>query len=180
MATHVTIGVAPDVSGSPVPVDFVTLNTADKRQTMTISDPLTSDMDAKVTSVDPGPTDNGLVVRPIRGARTNKHFVSAATNNATSLKATAGVVYRVHVYNNAGYPVYVKLYNKATTPAPVSDAALLICVVACQSGFTREYVLDDAGAAFSTGIGYAVVKGITDIDNTAVALSDCIVGIEWL
>lgn len=99
------------------------------------------------------------------------HVVAAASNNATSLKASAGVVHQVSVYNNADYPVYVKFFNKASAPTPGTDT--VIWTVGVQAGQTRD-VTPPPGVAFATGIAMAIVRGIADSDNTAVALSDCV------
>jgi hypothetical protein len=176
--TNYTIRIAPDVSGDFV--DFVTLDTTAKRQSSAVGDSENATVVARVLTTEPAPTDAGQVVRPLRYVRTLKHFVAAATNNATSLKATSGAIYRVHIYSAATYPVYVKFWNKASAPAPASDSALLVCTVGCQAGQTRDYIPDDGGISFSTGIGYAVVKGMADNDNVAVAASDCVVQIAWL
>lgn len=161
-------------------IDAVTLPSAQVREVFAGGD---ADVDAavvKVTNADPAETVYGWAVRAVRGSRTVKHFVSAGSNNATSLKGTAGKVYAVHVYNTAAYDVYLKLYNKATAPAPATDTALLIATIGCQAGLPRDYFFDTAGANFSTGIGYAVVKGIADADNTSVLASDCTAQIEYL
>src|SRR6185312_9623512 len=42
----------------------------------------------------------------------NYHAVSAATNNAASIKGSAATLFGVHVYNAATYPVFIKLFNK--------------------------------------------------------------------
>lgn len=110
------------------------------------------------------------------GGLTMSHLVTAATNNATSLKATAGQLYGASVYNNAGYPVFLKFYNKATAPAPATDT--VVYEVAAQAGTERE-VHTEEGLAFSTGIAFAVVKGISDTDNTSVAVSDASIDLVY-
>ena len=103
-------------------------------------------------------------------------YVAAATNNATSLKASAGQLYGASVYNNAGYPVYLKFYNKATAPAPASDT--VVFEIPAQAGTEREFHSDE-GLAFGTGIAYALVKGISDTDNTSVAATDATVDLIY-
>ncbi len=107
------------------------------------------------------------------GGETTFHFVAAATNNATSLKASAGQVYSVDLFNNAAYPVYFKLYNTASSPSSCG-ATNLIKVVGTQAG-TQHTIKTEEGWPFATGIGYCLTKGITDADNTAVLLSDAVV-----
>jgi hypothetical protein len=112
------------------------------------------------------------------GGYTNLSINAANSNNATSVKGTPGQVYGVHVYNNATYPVYVKLYNKATAPAPAADNALLVRRIGVQAGTQRDFAFA-SGLPFSTGIGLAIVKGISDTDNTSVAASDCLAEVEY-
>jgi len=110
------------------------------------------------------------------GGLTFSHLITAATNNATSLKATAGQVYGACVYNNTTYPVFLKFYNKASAPTPGTDT--IVFNVPAQAGTERCFQTEE-GAAFATGIAYAVTKGITDADNTSVALSDASIDIVY-
>lgn len=110
------------------------------------------------------------------GGMSDYHKVSAGSNNAAAIKAAAGQVYGVQGFNLAGYPVFVKLYDKATAPNPAADTPLR--TVAMQSGVRCD---DDiaSGLAFATGIAIAIVKGIADNDNTAVLANDCVVDIDY-
>lgn len=110
------------------------------------------------------------------GGLTMSHLVTAATNNATSLKASAGQLYGASVYNNAAYPVYLKFSNIAS--APTCGTTSVVYEVAAQAGTERE-VHTDVGLAFSTGIGYCVTKGIADADNTSVAASDATIDLIY-
>lgn len=180
MATHVTIGVAPDVTGSPVPVDFVTLGSSNKRQTMTVSDASTEDMDAKVLAVDPAVTDNGLVVRPIQTGTTMTHLLSTGTSaDATIVKASPGRLYTARVFNLNAVPIYVKFYEKITNPAPATDTSLLKFVVAVQAGESRD-VTSARGITFVTGIAFAIVTGIANNNATAVTASTVLVNCEYI
>jgi hypothetical protein len=109
------------------------------------------------------------------GGYTIKHAVSAATTNATSVKASAGQVYGWSVYNNAAYPVYLKLHNTAGTPTAGSGVVLTIGI---QAG-TRDSIFNTHGISFGTGIGFTIVKDIADSGTTAVAASDCVVDLFY-
>jgi hypothetical protein len=108
------------------------------------------------------------------------HLVAAATNNATSLKGSAGQLYGASVYNNTTYPVYLKFCNKATacTCGTNSGGDTILFTLAAQAGTQRELHTEE-GIPFSTGIGYCVVKGITDTDNTSLAASDAVVDLMY-
>lgn len=103
------------------------------------------------------------------------HLVTAATTNANNVKASAGQLYGVHVFNNAAYPVFVKFHNTAGTPTPGSG---VVFTVGVQAGTQRD-VQSTFGIAFGTGIGLSVVQGITDADTTAVALNDAVIDVEY-
>jgi hypothetical protein len=111
------------------------------------------------------------------GGLSVKHFVAAASDNATNVKSSAGQVYSIDVYNNASYPVYLKLYNSASSPTGCA-ATNLFKVVGVQSG-TQHTLQSEEGWALGTGIGYCLTKGIADSDDTAVLLSDATVDIGY-
>lgn len=103
------------------------------------------------------------------------HKVSAASTNAANIKASAGTVTGWKVYNNSLVPIYVKLYDKATTPTPGTDTPKQ--TIGVDAGDSDGLI--GAGYIYTTGIGIAIVRGITDADATPVALSDCVVDIFY-
>lgn len=114
------------------------------------------------------------------GGLTMAHLVAAASNNATSLKGSAGQLYGASVYNNSSAPVYLKFCNKATacTCGTNSGSDTILYTVAAQAGTQRE-IHTEEGIAFGTGIGYCVVKGMADTDNTSLAASDAVVDLIY-
>lgn len=103
------------------------------------------------------------------------HVVAAASTNAASIKGSPGQLASVHVFNNAAYPVYVKFYNKASSPTVGTDTVKL--TVGVQAGLRADVTFKPTD--FSTGIAIAMTKGITDADTTALLLSDCVVDVEY-
>jgi len=101
---------------------------------------------------------------------------SAASTNATVVKASAGKLLGWRFQNRGTVEQYVKIYNKATTPAPATDtgAGTLLDVIQLLPGQVIQeqfpYGLDCAA-----GIGYAIVGGQTDADATS-ATADAIIG----
>lgn len=96
---------------------------------------------------------------------------SAATNNAASIKATAGTVQSISAFNTTATTRYLKLFNTTTAPNPAVLAQFdLIALPAGQTninfGATGEY--------FTTGIGFAIVANPADLDNTAIAAADVV------
>jgi hypothetical protein len=103
------------------------------------------------------------------GGLSAKHFVAAASDNATNLKSSAGQVYSIDGYNNGSAPVYFKLYNASSTPTGCG-ATNLFKVVGLQAG-TQHTLQSEEGWALGTGIGYCLTGGIADSDDTAVTAS---------
>jgi hypothetical protein len=103
------------------------------------------------------------------GGLTLSHTVLAASTNATSLKGSAGQVYEACLNSNAAYPIYLKLYNKASAPTVGTDTPVKI--IEAQAG-VPACMRTEEGFTFATGIAWAATKGITDADATAVLISD--------
>lgn len=114
----------------------------------------------------------------IEGGLLYAGLVSAASINATVVKASKGQVYTITAYNLNAAVRYLKLYNKATTPAPATDAALLQGRIALPPA-QQVYIEFESGLQFTAGIGFALVTGITDTDATAVAVSEQLVNIGY-
>ena len=118
---------------------------------------------------------NVVNVPATSGGLSNYHAVAAASDNAANVKASAGQLYSVTVYNNAAYSVYVKFHNTAGTP---TAGAGVVRTVGVPAGGGNNWS-SDIGVAFGTGIGITIVKDITDAGTTAVALSDCVVDVQY-
>lgn len=103
--------------------------------------------------------------------------VSAATNNAAVVKATAGTLYAVHLTNTGAATRYVKFYQKATAPAPATDTAVL--VFAIPAGQQLRVGLADLGDSFTTGIGIAIVAGAAGTDNTAIGANEVVGAVHY-
>jgi len=108
---------------------------------------------------------------------TSSRVKAAATTNATSLKASAGQIYSIDVFNNAAYTVYLKLYNKASAPTVGTDTPSWTMPIASGGGFSREF---PRGKTFTTGIAYAITKLEVDTDTTVVAVDDLTGSIDWI
>ncbi len=109
---------------------------------------------------------------------------SAANNNATNIKATAGTVASLQVYNFAAYPIFLKLYDKTGTPNPATDTPVKTIPVPANSTATNGAgeVLNfgPGGLKFTSGIGFAIVKGQAVNDNTAVAANDATFNLDYV
>ncbi len=113
------------------------------------------------------------------GGLNDFHLVSAASNNANNIKNAGGKVYGYDIYNTNAAVRYVKLYNKATAPAPATDNALLIRTIGIPPNGTKALHIAAGMAGFVNGIGLATTTGSSDTDNTSVAAGDLIIEIDW-
>lgn len=105
-------------------------------------------------------------------------IAAAASTNATSVKATPGKVYKIALYNNAAYAVFLKLYNKASAPTVGTDVPLVtVGVPATATGASIQIDLD--GMDFGLGIAYAITKLVADSDTTVVVANDLIGTMQW-
>lgn len=94
---------------------------------------------------------------------------SASSVNATSVKATAGAIYHISVFNSAATRVSLKIYNKASAPTVGTDSPIATFPIASNSG--REISIP-LGLPCSAGIAYAITANVGDTDATAVVLDD--------
>lgn len=121
-----------------------------------------------------------LLVTPFGSASTNTSIqsnISAASNNSTNVKAAAGTVYSVSACNVNAAARYLKLYNKATAPTCGTDTPVLRVMIppaTCTSAISFP-----TGIFFGSGIGFCIVTGITDADNTSTAANEQIINIAF-
>jgi hypothetical protein len=118
-----------------------------------------------------------LVASAAQGASTTHHAISAATTNATSVKASAGTINTLQISNVNAAARYLKLYNKASAPTVGTDTPVMTIYLPPTSNQTIN--TGAYGIRFSTGIAYALTTGITVADATAVAASEHSVGIFY-
>lgn len=100
---------------------------------------------------------------------THVRVASAATTNATSVKATPGRVYGIALANTSAAAKFVKLYNKASAPTVGTDTPVHTIALAAGQRVDLSWPV---GMPFSTGIAYAITGAVADSDTTAVAAND--------
>ncbi len=133
-------------------------------------------------TVNPGNTANTTpwltTARPATtGGLTRHRLLSAATTNATVVKASAGQVYVIHAYNSAAQARFLKLYNKATAPVPGTDTPVETYVL--PPGINSRFEFTLAGNPFAAGIGYAITAALGDADTTAIAANDIVLDLHF-
>ena len=95
---------------------------------------------------------------------------SAATTNATSIKASAGTVYAVTASNINAAARFVKLYNLAAAPTVGTSVPAITIPIPAASEVSIN--LGPLGMRFGTGIALAITGAATDADTTAVAANE--------
>lgn len=98
---------------------------------------------------------------------------AAGSNNATLVTRQRAKLWRVTGHNAAAAVRYLKLFNQATDPVPGTDTPFLTIALAASSAFNIGF----DGLIFQSGLGYCLVTGAADSDNTAVTAAD-IVGLN--
>ena len=104
------------------------------------------------------------------GAGAGAHIVSAASTNATIVKAGGGRVIGGFLANTTASWKFVKLHNQATLPTAGTGVVRTIPIP--PNGFADFSF--EAGISFTTGIGLTIVTGSADSDATAVAAGDVV------
>lgn len=173
-------GVMNDANATtPLPIALVGGNT-NGQGTMANSAPVVIASDQSAINVaNTGTFATQALQKPSATANgtTSSRINAAASTNATSLKASAGQVYSVDVFNVAAYDVFLKFYNKASAPTVGTDTPVWTIPIKAGAGYSNVFML---GKAFSTGIAYAITKLQADSDTTAVAALDVTGTMDWI
>lgn len=165
-------GRAGAASGAPI-----TLSTEDLAALTSIHDAITG---GSTTAIPAGTnTIGGVVIKPsaVASGETASRVNAASTTNATSLKASAGNIYAIDVFNTSAYTIFLKLYDKASAPTVGTDTPIWTIPIPAGAGFSRSF---ERGRGFATGIAYAITKLQADSDTTAVVAGDATGSISWM
>lgn len=111
------------------------------------------------------------------GGLSRTHLKAAASTNSTSVKASAGQVYKIHAFNGSGGTKYLKLYDKATAPTVGTDTP--VGVYPLQAGAQTTIDWGGHGMPFTLGIGLGITGGVADSDTTAVTANDVILNMGY-
>lgn len=103
---------------------------------------------------------------PVVGG-TPGHLLSAASNNSTNIKASAGELLHFTVINTTATAADLRFYNSASAPTCSSATGVVfnypIPANTTSAGITVAF---PGGVAFSTGIGFCLTATNADNDNT--------------
>lgn len=99
-----------------------------------------------------------------------RKYLSAATNNSTLVLGRSSVVKMVHAVNTTATLYYLKLYNKATAPTCGTDVPVFVAALPASATGGAPVSPDVSdGLFFPLGVGFCIVAGIADNDNTSAA-----------
>ena len=111
------------------------------------------------------------------GGLTISRTLSAASTNATSVKASAGQLYGWYLYNANAAVRYLKFYNKASAPTVGSDTPVMTIPIPAGAAANVEF---SQGIAFGTGLAFALTTGVADSDTAAVAANEIILNLLYV
>lgn len=117
-----------------------------------------------------GAVENNVVATTGGLASTARLLSAAASTNATSVKGSAGRLYKIQGYNAAAAVRYLKLYNKATAPTVGTDTPVRTIALPPLTAFDLDW--SNLGYYFSTGIAFALTTGSADADTAALTAGD--------
>ncbi len=123
-------------------------------------------------------TDAAINIRGGIANGTSTSFLnSAATTNATLLKASAGTLYSIFVNNASASAKFLRVYNLTVAPTVGTSSPILVVTIPANTSLTVP--INALGLAFSTGMSYAITNAAAYLDATAVAAGDVQVLFSW-
>jgi hypothetical protein len=110
------------------------------------------------------------------------HLIAANTNNSTLVAAGAHGVFSIQVSGINAAPAYLKFYDKATAPTCGTDTPIKVIVIpaaatAANGGLSNPAI--PLGVKFKLGLGFCVVTGIADNDNTSPTAANYNVNFDY-
>lgn len=98
------------------------------------------------------------------------YLVSAASNNATNCKASAGSLYGIRIVNTTDTIYYLRLYNLASAPTCSSATGFIESIPIPASTDGNGVVWSTMNpVAYSTGIGFCFTSGSSSTNNGSAA-----------
>lgn len=113
---------------------------------------------------------NATPVTYATNSTTTVNLNSAASTNATLVKASAGIIYTIQANNTTASAKYLRLYNLTTAPTVGTSTPVMVVTIPAASSVTVP--IGSVGLKFATGISYAITNAAAYLDATAVAAGD--------
>jgi hypothetical protein len=103
---------------------------------------------------------------------THSNWNDAASTTATSVTAKKTRLLTVDAQNNGANAAYLRIYDKATAPAPATDVPVQTYMIPAGGGKVNE---KNMALQLAAGFGYAVTAGPGSTDATNIANADEVV-----
>lgn len=117
--------------------------------------------------------DVGVQARATGTTPSIARIKSAASDNATNVKASAGKIFGWTLYNNTASVKVVKIYNKASTPTLTGTPDTPAFTIVIPPNASDKFMAGDLGITLATGIGYSITTQVADgSDATTTAADD--------
>lgn len=126
----------------------------------------------------PGTTNAVQEIAGTTGGHSPSSFLSTAAVQATNVKASPGQIYGIEFFNLNAAAVYVRLYDKASTPG-TGDTPIWRGIVpgnTAGAGFVKSW---PQGIPCTLGIGFRCTGAIADNDATVLVANTVIGNIEY-
>ena len=139
--------------------------------------------------------DGSAVTQPVSGTVTANnapttsgglsfsYFTSAASNNKTAVKASAGQLYFISIQSIHSAPVYLKIFNATSANVTAGTTACdyqFMCPANSTAANGAGVVFSfDPGIAMSNAITVMLTTGISTTDNTSTSANIAIVTIGY-
>ena len=132
--------------------------------------------DGDVSSANPLPITESPATS---GGLSITKLISAATTNATSVKASAGQLYAVEAFSTSNTATYLKLFNSSSAPPVGTDTPVKVLTIPGNTRGAGLVINWDKGLAFSSGIAFGLTTGVADSDTGAVAANEIVVNLDY-
>ena len=138
--------------------------------------------DVDVASISEGTSligDVGIQGRTTGGL--SMHSKLDYVNTPVDVKASAGTVYGITVFNMTASPFYIKFYNETTSVNRATHTPVLrFAVPANASSSGAGFVFNiPQGLAFGSQIQYAITTGVADTDTSGISSGNAVVNIAY-
>ena len=97
------------------------------------------------------------------------HYLTAASTNSNLVQAGRLSLHDILAVNTTATIYYLKLYDKATAPTCGTDIPKLTIPLSASTSGVVTPLSSTLGFYFQLGIGFCVVGGIADTDNSNAA-----------
>lgn len=90
-------------------------------------------------------------------------YLSTASNNQTLVATGGRALFDITVFNTNAATAYLKFYNKVTAPTCGTDTPIAVIPLVQNIPVNSTSIV---GRLFNLGLGFCIVAGIADNDNT--------------